>query len=110
MAGLDVGSLLETMTAAAAGVLQAKWPAVRSFATTEFQKIAQSIADIGEGVASGQITTDQAPILLDTQKQASLAVIAAAEGMGMIAAEQAVNQAFAAIKGVVNTAIGFPLI
>ncbi len=107
---LDIGALLQAMSTAAAGVLQSKWPAVKSFATTEFQKIAQTIASIGAQVASGEITTDQAAILLDMQQNASRAVLASIEGMTLIAAEQAVNAALAAIKGVVNSAVGFVLI
>jgi hypothetical protein len=110
MPGLDIATLLESMGTAAAGVLQSKWPAVRSFATTEFQKIAQTITSIGAQVASGEITTDEAAILLDMQQNASRAVIASLEGMTLIAAEQAVNAALAAIKGVVNSALGFALI
>jgi hypothetical protein len=44
------------------------------------------------------------------QQNASRAVIASLEGMTLIAAEQAVNAALAAIKGVVNSALGFALI
>jgi len=98
------------MATAAAGVLGSKWPGVRSFATTEFQKIAQTVASIGTQVASGEISTDQAAILLDMQENASRAVLASLEGMTLIAAEQAINAALAAVKGVVNTFVGFALI
>jgi hypothetical protein len=107
---LDIAALLESMGTAAAGVLQNKWPSVRSFATSEFQKIAQTVVSIGEGVASGEITKDQAPILLDMQKNASRAVLAAVEGMTLIAAEQAINAAFAAVKGPINAFVGFALL
>jgi hypothetical protein len=107
---LDIGALLESMGTAAAQVLQSKWPGVRSFATSEFQKIAQTIVSIGEGVASGEITKDQAPILLDMQKNASRAVLAAVEGMTLIAAEQAINAALAAVKGPINAFVGFALL
>ena len=53
MPQFDVGAVLKSMAAAAEGVLQSKWPEVKSFATTEFQKIAQTIVSIGEGVAAG---------------------------------------------------------
>jgi hypothetical protein len=110
MADFDVGAVLASMSAAAAGVLQKKWPGVRSFAETEFQKIAQTIVTIGQGVAAGTITWDQAPILLDSQKNASLAVLAAVQGMSDVAAEQAVNAAIGAVKTAINTFVGFPLV
>jgi hypothetical protein len=110
MAQFDVQAVLKSMAAAAEGVLQKKWPEVRSFATTEFQKIAQTVVSIGEGVAAGTITEEQAPILLDMQKNASRAVLAALEGMSLIAAEQAVNAAINAVKDAINTFVGFPLV
>ena len=110
MAGLDVGALLRAMGLAAEGVLQNKWPQVKSFATTEFQKIAQTVTAIGEGLASGEITQDQAPLLLDMQKNASRAVIAAVEGMTLIFAEQALNAALSAGKTIINNFVGFALI
>ncbi len=107
---LDVGAIVESMGTSAAGVLKSKWPGVRSFATTEFQKIAQTVVAIGEGVASGQITEEQAPLLLDMQKNASRAVLAALEGMTLIAAEQAINAALNAVKGPINAFVGFALL
>ena len=110
MAEFDVGAVLKSMSTAAAGVLQNKWPGIQSFATAEFEKIAQTVVSIGEGVAAGTITQDQAPILLDMQKNASQAVLAALQGMSIIAAEQAVNAAIGAVKGAINTFVGFPLV
>ena len=110
MPQFDVGAVVKSMAAAAEGVLQNKWPEVRSFATTEFQKIAQTVVSIGEGVAAGTISKEQAPILLDMQKNASRAVLAAVEGMSLIAAEQAVNAALGAVKQAINTFVGFPLV
>jgi hypothetical protein len=107
---LDIPELLASMGEAAGGVLKNKWPGVRSFATLEFQKIAQTVAMIGEGVADGEITRDQATILLNMQKTASRAVIASSEGMGLIAAEQAINAALAAVKGPINAFVGFALL
>lgn len=112
MADLDISALVESMLAAAAGVLKNKGPAVATFAQTEFQKIAQTVASIAGQLASipPEITQDQAVILLDMQENASLAVIASAEGMALIVAEQAINAALGAVKDVVNAFVHFPLI
>ncbi len=110
MADLDIPALLASMGAAAEGVLTSKWTTVKSFATTEFQKIAQTIVSIGEGTASGEITQDQAALLLDMQRNASRAVLASVEGMALLAAEQAVNAALKAVSGAVNTFVGFALL
>ena len=76
----------------------------------KFEKIAQTVVSIGEGIAAGTITQEQAPILLDMQKNASRAVLAAVEGMTLVAAEQAVNAAIGAVKTAINTFVGFPLV
>ena len=110
MAEFDVDAALKSMVAAAAAVLQKKWPQVETFAKTEFEKIAETVVSIGEGMAAGTITQDQAPILLDMQKNASRAVLAAVEGMTLVAAEQAVNAALGAVKSAINTFVGFPLV
>ena len=110
MADFDVDAVLKSMAAAAAAVLKKQWPQVETFAKTEFEKIAQTVVSIGEGVAAKTITQDQAPILLDMQKNASRAVLAAAEGMTLVAAEQAINAAIGAVKTAINTFVGFPLV
>jgi hypothetical protein len=110
MAGLDIAALLKSMAGAAAGVLGSKWPGVKSFANTEFNKIAHTIQSIQAQVASGEIQQDQAALLLDMQKNASRAVIASVQGMDLVMAEQALNAALAAVKSVVNTFVGFSLI
>jgi len=109
MADFDVAAVLKSMAGAAAGVLQNKWPKVRTFAETEFEKIAQTVVSIGEGMAAGTITKEQAPILLDMQENASRAVLAAVEGMTLVAAEEAINAAIGAVKTAINTFVGFPL-
>jgi hypothetical protein len=110
MADLDIDSLASQMAAAAAGVLKQKWPDAAAFAKTEFQKIAYTIANIGEMVADKQINSDQAELLLDMQKNASRAVLLTIEGLGLLAVEEAINAALDVVKTVVNKAVGFGLI
>lgn len=107
---LDVGQLVGQMLTAAAGPLKAGGQTVLSYAQTEFPKIAQTIVSIGDQVATGAISQQEASLLLDMQANATRAVLAAAEGMSLIAAEEAINAALSAIKGVVNATLHFALI
>ena len=107
---LDVGQLASQMLAAAAGPLKAGGPKVLSYEQTEFTKIAQEIASIEAQSLAGSVTQDEASLLLDMQKQATRAVLAGVEGMSLILAEQAINAALQAIKGIVNSVVHFTLI
>jgi hypothetical protein len=107
---LDVATLLESMLAAAEGPLKAGWATAEPFAKTQFTNIAQQIVDIEAQLATGQITPAQAPLLLDMQKQAAQAALLTVEGIGLLAVQNAINAALAAVATAVNTALGFALI
>ncbi len=57
---------------------------------------------------SGQITEEQARLHLDIQKNASRTVLLTVEGLGLLAAEQAINARV--VRDSVNTALDFVLI
>jgi hypothetical protein len=107
---LDVQKLATTMFDAAAGVLKVKAPGILSYAKGEFQKIALTIATIESERAAGQITDDQANILLDMQTSASRSVLLTASGLALLDAEAAINAALDAVKPIVNAALGFALL
>lgn len=107
---LDVGTLATQMLSAALPILKKDAQDAESFAKTEFTKIAQTIAAIGEQVISGQINQQQAGLLLDMQTSASRNVLLTLQGLALLAAEEAINAALAVVKTAVNTALGFALI
>ena len=107
---LDVSALAERMLGAARDVLAAKWPEIEDYAEGETKKLAQSLAAIEKLRVRGQITEEQARLHLDIQKNASRTVLLTLEGLGLLAAEQAINAALTAVKDTVNTALGFALI
>lgn len=110
MPDLNINQLVKDMLAAAATVLKKKWGDAKPFAQLEFQKIAHTIVLIGEMRASGEINDKHALLLLDMQKNASRSVLLTIEGLGILAAEQAINAALAAVSKTVNTAVGFTLL
>ena len=107
---IDIDRLVHDMSIAAASVLKSKYPDVRSYAETEFRKIGHPIELIAREFAAGEITEEQASVLLDMQKGASRSVLLTVEGMAAVAAEQAINAAFDAVRQTVNGAVGFGLI
>ena len=106
----DIGKLASDMLNAALPILKKSTDDAGSFAKLEFTKIAQTIASIGEQLAAGQINAQQAGLLLDMQTLASRNVLLTIEGLGLLAAEEAINAALAVVKTAVNTALGIALI
>jgi len=107
---IDAGALTKQMSDAAFAVLKGKAPSIGAYVKGECAKIAQTFTTIEAGVLAGQISQEEAAVLLDMQKSATRTVLLSAEGLGMLAVEQAINAALDVVKSVVNAALGFALI
>jgi hypothetical protein len=107
---LDFQQIAGEVTAKIVSVLTGYGKDAGSYARTEGEKIALSIKHIGEMFVAGEIGEEEARLMLDIQTRASRAVLLAVEGIGIIAAEQAINGAMSIIKDAVNTGLGFKLI
>lgn len=107
---LDVGTLATTMLQAAEGPLAKQWGVVKTYARTEFTKLAHTLVLIEQLKSSGQITPDEAATQLAIQRNAAQAVFLAVQGLTAIAVQQALTAGLNAVKGIVNGALGFTLI
>ena len=107
---IDAMDLIDAMMGAIKPILNKYWGDVKDYAETESEKMAATITNITELVAADKIDQDEAQALLDMQKHSMQAVLLTVEGIGLIAAQQAINAALAAIGGIVNKAIGFALL
>jgi hypothetical protein len=107
---LDVGALAKSMLTAAEGPLTADWKTVQPYAETQFTNIAQQIVDIEGQLAANSINQAQASLLLDMQKNASRAALLTVEGIGLLAAQDAINAALGAVATAVNGALNFKLL
>jgi hypothetical protein len=109
---LQVDQLVTAMTGAAQGLPATVWSNIQTFAVPEFQKIATQIVSIETGMLQipPAFTQDGAKALLDLQLRASIGIIVAMTTLTLLAVQNAINQVVAALKGVVNTAIGFTLV
>ncbi len=110
MPQLDVTTILNNMLAAAKTCLAGKWPAIEDIASTTFKSLAQNLADIQTMKKKGTITNEKAALLVDMQKNAIRIALLSEEGMGLLAAEAAINAALDAVRTTVNTALGFGLL
>ncbi|MBX9894196.1 MULTISPECIES: hypothetical protein [unclassified Nitrosomonas] len=107
---LDAVKLGKDIVAALNGSLGDKWPDVKDYAESEAKKLAQTLVMIGTLRAAGKINDEQAALHLEMQKNASRMVLMTIEGLGVLAAEAAINAALGVIKDTVNKEIGFILL
>ena len=107
---LNIEEMVETMWGAAKVPLGNAATAAEPFAKSQFTNIAQTVAQIAAGIATGQIDQQHATLLLSMEKHATENALLAVEGLGIVAAESAINAALGSVTTLVNTAVGFALI
>lgn len=110
MPALNVGQLATAIVAAMKGAVGENWPKISEYATGEGKKLAETLVQIEALRAVHQISEGEASVLLEMQKNTARSVLLAVQGMGLIAVEEAINAALAAVRGAVNTALGFALL
>ena len=110
MASIDFYSMLSQMVDAAKTSLDKKWPTVEALATSSLKSIAQNIIDIEIMTAENIITQEQSVLKIKLQQNAFRTMLLTQEGIGLLAAEQALNAVTDIIRGTVNKAIGFVLL
>jgi hypothetical protein len=78
---------------------------VRTLADDELEDFAKRTAVLAEKVATGKITPDQAKAVLKIRKAAVETVLLAVSGIGLLAAQDALNAAIGVLKKAVNAAV-----
>lgn len=107
MANISAAALAGPIIGALKGSFKDNWPQIKDYAEGEGKKLANSLEQIVKLRATGQITNDECYVLLEMQKNTARAVLLALKGMALLLVEQAINAALAAVRDVVNGAIGF---
>ena len=110
MPQLDFNSLINQMIGAASGSLKENWPAIKDMATSSMQTLAQNLVDIEKMKLDGSVTEEKARLMIDMQKSALKTVLLTEEGLGILAAEAAVNAVIGIVRDAANTAIGWKLL
>lgn len=107
---LNRGELAAAMIGAAKATLAKEWPKVRDFAQPELKRLAASLVDIGRLAAQGKVSQVEARALLKIHRNTVLTVMLAVEGMGLLAAERAINAALKAVVDAVNAVSPFKIL
>lgn len=102
---LDFNELIPKMLEIAKIELKGGYDEAKDFAAAEFKKLLENTEFLANKVASGEMTKERAKRHLRMQKNAAEAVLLTIEGIGLDAAEAAINGAIGVIKDVVNTAL-----
>lgn len=110
MAKIDFKPLVNSIINSLKTNLAGKWPAISGLATASVKTLAHNLVEIEKMAISNTITPAQANLLFDMQKNALKAVLLSEEGLGLLAAEAAINEVLDTIKEIVNKALGFALI
>ena len=109
MPQLDLNSIIQQMVGAVSGSLKNQWPQIKDAATTALKNLAQTLVDIEQMKLDGTITDEKAALMIDMQKNAIKMVLLTEEGLGLLAAEAAINAAIGVVKDVVFKAIGIAI-
>lgn len=110
MPEINMEKLVKDMAGAATGVLKEKWPSVKTYAEAEFKKLGETVIAVQKSKLTGNITEEEARLLLEMQKNAMRSVFLTVEGLGIIAVEEVINAAMAVVRSTINTAIGWSIL
>ena len=110
MASIDFNSMLSQMIDAAKTSLADKWPTVENLATSSLKSIAQNVIDIEIMTADNTITREQSVLKIMLQQNAFRTMLLTQEGIGLLAAQDALNAVTDVIRSTVNKAIGLVLL
>ncbi|PZQ59007.1 MAG: hypothetical protein DI544_12550 [Sphingomonas taxi] len=107
---LNIAAVGGTMAAAFLKSLKADGAKIKALAGAEAQKLATSIATIGELLKDGDIDQEEAEALIEVQQAATVAVFASLEGIGRVAARRATSAGLGSVTALVDGVIGIPLL
>jgi hypothetical protein len=107
---LNIPELLERMLEAAAEPLQDHFDEAKDFAQQSFKSILENAELVATKTAAGDITEEQAKILLRMQITSAQTVLLTIEGIGLLAAQRAVNAAIQVVKDLVNGLLPIPIL
>ena len=105
-----IEDLLKQMLEAAKTVLKTQWKLVKPMAELQLRSTLINLELIAELKLKGKISKEQAALHIEIQKQSIRTTLLSFEGIGIVAAEKALNAALGAARTVVNKGLGWKII
>ncbi len=103
---LDIAQVVNDMLQAALPHLAKGGRQASAFASHEFQQYIANVEHVQTMVEQGKVTDQEAQFLVDQYKASMKAVLLAVEGLGLVAAQNAINAAIDTLNGALNSALG----
>jgi hypothetical protein len=103
---IDFNKLLQDVINAAKTTAGAEFPKIESSVSTGSQQLVILAEDIAQKKALGQITDDEASMLLELQHNSATAMFMAVEGISALAAEAVANAVIKVVADTLNAALG----
>lgn len=107
---INLPELLEEMSEVSKKILKSKWKKVRPMAELQLKIILHNLEQIAALKIKGKITEEQARLHLKIQKESIRTILLSFEGIGIVAAEQVINETLAVVKNTANKYIGWKLL
>ncbi|MBX3455905.1 hypothetical protein [Ferrovibrio sp.] len=107
---IDTDSLFARMFGAAREESRDSWSSIRGLVKVELKSLARKIKEAGKAVATGDISEENARLLLRLDRVQIATVVAATSAITLPAAERAIGSSIDAVRESVNGALGFYLL
>jgi hypothetical protein len=108
--GISVNDIVKIMLQQAETTAGNAWTTAGPAITTEFKNFGQQLAQIAAGLATGELTQDDAKDFVAAIRNNMAAAIAMVVNIAQAALLQIINAALAAAKDAINAFVKFPLI
>jgi hypothetical protein len=103
---LDIAQVVNDMLQAALPYLSKGGQKASTFASYEFQQYIANVEHVQTMVEEGKVTDQEAQFLVDQYKASVKAVLLTVDGLGAVAAQNAINAAIDSLNNALNTALG----
>jgi hypothetical protein len=103
---LDIAQVVNDMLQAALPHLSKGGQQASTFASHEFQQYIRNVEHVQNMAEEGKVTNQEAQFLVDQYKASMEAVLLTIEGLGLVAAQNAINAAIDVLNNALNTALG----
>jgi len=109
MSALDVGKLLADIQNAARPILERDLKSIQGFSETQFRALGQFAATLAAGIASGQISKDVQPFMLQSLEDMTKHFVEVLQGLVLITIEKLINAIVDVAVKAIATASGVAL-
>ena len=107
---IDVPELGGKIIEAASSSLGGSWKKAKGVAEPQLRDLARIAENFGKQAASGEISKAEAKALFSIHVNTTRMVLLPIEGLGILAAEAAINSVMNVLKDTANTALGFDIV